>query len=331
MSEVMSTYEARAWSAMRDAERKRRESATTRAGEKLDEFTHGVEKRVRKSQIASAVLDLADETIVKGFEGAALAVLLPSIQTVSFDKRVARLGSKHAGIAGDRLFVDLDLAQIDKGRPTVRVPLLGAAESLGASVLITYAQLNKDMDPDKKVKLVLGAVTADVAASLAFIGRALAEVAVHYGYDPTLPEEELFLLGVLNYNMASSTVSKTAALASLSRLSGQITRKATWEQLNREPLVRLINRVFAALGFRLTKERLANVVPVAGGVVTAGLGFRTLRWAIEDATRLYRARYLAEKYGLSWEEWVAGDPIGDVEPTVLAIDQLLDEAAPDGP
>ena len=168
--------------------------------------------------------------------------------------------------------------------------------------------------------------------SLALLGRAVAEAAVHYGYDPRDPEEELFLMGVLNYSMASSSASKTAALASLSRLTQQMMRRATWSQLGRDPLVRVIQRIFKLLGLRLVRTRLANVVPIAGALVAAGLSFAMLQSAIEDATRLYRARYLAEKHGLSWEEWItkptsaadATEPAPQADATVVEVDALLD-------
>jgi hypothetical protein len=54
----------------------------------------------------------------------------------------------------------------------------------------------------------------------------------------------------------------------------------------------------------LTHDRLAQLVPVVGGVVSAGLSYDMLGRALKDATRIYRVRYLAEKYGLSFDDWV---------------------------
>nr|WP_305783739.1 EcsC family protein [Actinoplanes lichenis] len=174
-------------------------------------------------------------------------------------------------------------------------------------------------------------MAGDAVASLALLGRAVSEVAVHYGYDPRRPEEELFLMGVLNYSMASSSTSKTAALASLSRPTQQMMRRATWGKLGKEPLVAVIAQIFKLLGLRLTKARLAQVVPIAGSIVAAGLSFNMLSSAIEDATRLYRARYLSEKHNLSWEEWInkpaaspASEPAPDTDTTAVEIDDLLD-------
>jgi hypothetical protein len=102
------------------------------------------------------------------------------------------------------------------------------AESAAASLAITGFKVGEKVGDGQPAEVILGAVVADVGATLAFLGRAVGEVAVHYGYDPREPEEELFLMGVLNYSMASTATSKTAALASLSRLTQSMMRRATW-------------------------------------------------------------------------------------------------------
>lgn len=43
---------------------------------------------------------------------------------------------------------------------------------------------------------------------------------------------------------------------------------------------------------------------MAGGILSAGLSYDMLDRALRDATRVYRVRYLAEKHGLSFDEWV---------------------------
>ncbi len=73
-------------------------------------------------------------------------------------------------------------------------------------------------------------------------------------------------------------------------------------------------------------------MPIAGGILAAGLSFNMLYSAIDDATRLYRARCLAEKYGLSLEEWITEpmvadtvEPEPDLDTTAVEIGGLLDE------
>jgi hypothetical protein len=207
---------------------------------------------------------------------------------------------------------------------------VGVLESAVASLTITGVTVSTSVSGGATAGVTVLAVASDAVASLALLGRAVAEVAVHYGYDPREPEEELFLMGVLNYSMASGPASKTSALAGLARLSQQMMRHATWEKLGKDPLVRVIQRIFETLGLRLTHRRLANVVPIAGGVLSAGLSYQTLGSAIDDATRVYRARYLADKHGLSWDEWLQQPHPFDeadlvAEATALEIAEVLDE------
>lgn len=338
MREGMSDYEARAWSTLLENERKRRDSLRTRAAGKVALATKHAGRQIRKIPGGEKVAELGDETVVKALDGGFKAVFLPAVRSTSLEKRVEKLHRKHQDVGAESLFESLDLKDIDAGRPTLTIPFIGVIESGIASVAVTGAAVSTTVTGGTSAGVAVAAVASDVVLSLALVGRAVAEVAVHYGYDPREPEEELFLMGVLNYSMASSSTSKTAALASLSRLTQQMMRRATWNELGKEPLVQIIQQIFKLLGLRLVKKRLASVVPVAGIVIAAGLSFNMLHSAVEDATRLYRARYLAEKYGLSWAEWTvkptpvvdAAEPDPGVDATAVEIDGLLDEVVVGG-
>ncbi|MGA4995976.1 EcsC family protein [Nonomuraea bangladeshensis] len=321
----MSDYETRAWSTLLDTERKRRNSTlvTKRAG-----------GQVREIHSTLKVMNLGDETIVKALEGGLIATFLPAMRSASLEKRVERLRHKHQDLSAESPFKSLDLKDLDKGRPTVTIPFIGMLQASVASVVVTGASVSTTVSGGMTAKVAVIAVASDVVISLALLSRAVAEVAVHYGYDPREPEEELVLMEVLNYSgVASLLMSKTAALVGLSRLTQMMMRRATWKQLGKEPLVRVVLQIFKLLEHKLTKAQLANVVPIAGVILTAGLSFNMLYSAIDDATRLYRARYLAEKHGLSWEEWLT-EPMSAAEAaeagpvadgTAVEIDGLLDE------
>ncbi|MEV4459225.1 EcsC family protein [Microbispora sp. NPDC049633] len=329
----MSDYEARAWSTLLDNERKRRNSLRARAAGKVALVTKRAGTQIRKVPGAVKVMEFGDETIVKALEGGFKAVFLPAVRSASLDKRVEKLRRKHQDLGAESPFKSLDLKDLDKGRPTLTIPFIGVVQSGVASVVVTGAAVGTTVSGGTTAGVAVVAVASDAVISMALLGRAVAEVAVHYGYDPREPGEELFLMGVLNYSMASSSTSKTAALASLSRLTQMMMRRATWNQLGKEPLVQVILQIFKLLGLRLTKARLANVVPVAGGILAAGLSFNMLYSAVDDATRLYRARYLADKHGLSWEDWIteptreadAAEPEPGADATAFGIDSLIDE------
>ena len=176
---------------------------------------------------------------------------------------------------------------------------------------------------------VVAAVAADAVASLAMMGRSVGSVAVRYGYDVRLPDEELFAMGVLSFGMAGTLKAKHTALAALSRLTQQMMRRTTWKQLNEQVLVRVIGRVYQVLGLRLTQRKLAQIVPFAGVGINAALSANMTRHVYQRAEDIYRIRFLSEKYGLDPQAWlqdathVYDDPESGTEPPDVA--EILDE------
>lgn len=323
MVETMSEYEARAWERLVTDERKRNNSLRARVTEKTAEaissVVAGAGDAVRKVPGGGKVVDGVDVALKVALEGAAKAIFIPAIASVSIDRRTNRLKKRHPGLTDGSPFRQLDLQALDKGRPRQLVPLAGAATSAGASVAITGAQVSATVSGGTTAAVAVGAIAGDVAASLALLGRAAAEVAVHYGFDPDEPDEEIFLMGVLSYSSATSLDGKVVALSALSRLSQRMMRQATWAELEKEVIVKVIQAVFTKMGFNLTHRRLAQVVPVVGGVLSAGLSYDMLSRVQRDATRIYRARYLSEKHGLSFDDWVKRATVDDeVDPDIPA-------------
>ena len=198
-----------------------------------------------------------------------------------------------------------------------------AAASAGASLAITGAEVSATVSGGATAGVVVLAIAGDIGVSLGLLGRSIAEVAVHYGFDTNEPGEDLYLMGVLSYSTAASLEGKTVALAALSRLTQQMMRNATWNQLSKDAMVRVIQSVFTKIGIKLTHKRLAQIVPVLGGLISAGLSYDMQHRALQDATRIYRARYLAEKHGLSFDEWIDGAKVADA--TEFNADEPTDE------
>lgn len=343
MTAKMTSYERHAWEKLIADEQSRRSSWRSRGGDKVSELVSAAGDAMKKIPGADRVSDAIDDSVRAAFNGAAKAIFMPAISSVSMERRVRGLCKQYPDLGDRSPFKALDLQALDKGRPRQLLPFIGMVESAGASLAITGLEVSTTVSGGASAGAVILAIAGDVSASLALLGRALAEVAVHYGYDPNEPEEEIFLMGVLSYSTAASLEGKTAALAALSRLSQRMMRRAVWNELQRDVLVKVIQRVFAAVGLKLTQKRLAQVVPVAGGILSAGLSYDMLDRALRDATRVYRVRYLSEKHGLSFYEWVErataneassysspsasdGEPI-DVE---LILQDAIEEEVPAG-
>jgi hypothetical protein len=145
--------------------------------------------------------------------------------------------------------------------------------------------------------LVIGAMAADAAAVLLASQRAVAHVAAYYGYDVSRDEEQLFALGVLGLGTAPD-LGKAAAYVELNKIVQGLARQHTWNQLRESVITRVIEKVYARLGVRLTQRKLGQAVPVVGVVIGAGLNARMLSRVIDDAEHAYRKRHLQEKYGI---------------------------------
>lgn len=59
-------------------------------------------------------------------------------------------------------------------------------------------------------------------------------------------------------------------MAQLVRISQDVARKHTWKQIEQHAFVAVIQQIAKAMGIRLTKAKLAQVIPVAGAVVGGG-------------------------------------------------------------
>jgi hypothetical protein len=323
MTTSMTSYEQQAWAKLIADERSRRDSWRARAADKMSGLVSDAGNAVKRIPGAERVSEVLDDSITVALNGAAKAVFMPAISSVSIERRIRGLRKRHPEIGDASPFEVLDLRALDRGRPKQLLPLIGMIESAGASLAITGLEVSTTVTGGASAGAVVLAIIGDVTASLALLGRAVAEVAVHYGYDPNEPEEEIFLMGVLSYSTAASLEGKAAALSALSRLSQQMMRRAVWVELEKDVLVKVIQQVFGRIGITLTHKRLAQVVPVAGGLVSAGLSYDMLDRALRDATRVYRVRYLADKYGLSFDDWVERTMANDAESS--GFDETIDE------
>lgn len=338
MFKGMSPYEKKAWEKLVASERSRRSNLSTRTADRVNDViasaTSVAENAVKKIPGGVVITETIDKAIMSALNGASQAIFAPALASVSVKKRALKLTKRHPALGGASPFMFLDLEELDKGRPRQVIPLTNAVTSAGASLVITGAEVSATVSGGASAGVIALAIAGDIALSLGLLGRSIAEVAAHYGYDPREPEEEIFLMNVLSYSTAFSMEAKTTALMNLSKLTQQMMRKTTWKELNNDVLVRVIQSIFTKLGINLTHKRLAQLVPIVGGVISAGLSYDMQNRALRDAVRVYRARYLSEKYDLAFDDWILQattdarlDPTLDQEPDSKFIDIEAEVAA----
>lgn len=159
----------------------------------------------------------------------------------------------------------------------------------------------------------LAVIPTDVATLLTLNLRAVGEYATYCGFDVSLPQERLFALNVLALGSSSSDSTKQAALAQLVRIARDVALKRSWQNLEGHAAVQAFKRIAQALSIRLTKGKLAQVIPVAGAVIGGGFNAYYTDKVCKAAFYLYRERFLAEKYGADQIEMTV-EPATDLEP-----------------
>lgn len=143
----------------------------------------------------------------------------------------------------------------------------------------------------------LPGIPADIISLIALNQRAIAEYATYFGFDINSQQERLFALNVLALASSPKDVAKQVAMAQLVRIAQDAAKIKTWKNLEQKAFVKVIRIIARSLGVRLTKAKLAQIVPVAGAVVGAGFNAYYTNKVCDAAFFLYRERFLAEKYG----------------------------------
>ena len=320
----MSTYDRTAWDAclkaVYDSRAQRLVPSRVRelTGKASKAITAGYEKMPGREQ--------ADWVMEKAFDGGMALTFRPALRTVRPEAVVRRVSKRHPSVKDLSDLRGLSLEECDELRRSGLGWTVGsAAEGAATSLMVTGAEVSATVSGGVTAGVAVGAIAADVTATMAVMGRSIGLVASTYGYDVCQPEEELFALGVLSLASAGSLGGKAAALASLSKLAQEMMRQAAWKQLNKHVLVNVIQRVYAALGFKLTKAKLAQAVPVAGAVINGAVNAGLTHQAFRRAEAVYRLRFLSEKYDIDPAEWRRDAPVGsDDAEDIVQIDEELE-------
>jgi len=203
-------------------------------------------------------------------DGAAWTVR-PKACFKDFDSNVSKLADIH----------DLDLEDVDKaiGFLAAKYKSLALAEGAGTGAAGAPG------------------IPADIVALLGLNLRAIAEYATYCGFDVRSQQERLFALNVLGLASAPTDAAKTVAMAQLVKIAKEVAVKKTWKQLEEHLFVQIVQRIAKALSIRLTKAKLAQIVPAAGAAIGGGFNVYFTAKVCDAAYFLYRERFLAGKYG----------------------------------
>lgn len=327
----MSDYERRAWQALvGEADKQYSQS------HRFDDWAQTVKDRakdavskvrgtVERVPLADAALDAADTTLTKAMEGLHAVLVDRGLGSVKPADVFGAFTAEGVAVRCYDELRQLDLRICDRSVPHRKDRYIALAVTQGAasSLAVSGAVVSTAVTGGTTAAVAVSAIVADVTALMVGMGRIVALVAAHYGYDVREPTEESFAAGVIAYASASGATETAAALASLSRLTQQMASPDTWGQLEQPQLTNAAQRMFASLGFKLARRKVGQVVPVVGAVINGGLNARLAAKTFDRAQQAYRLRFLTEKYGLDAGCW-APRTAGTAPAGVPLIDQLID-------
>ena len=171
------------------------------------------------------------------------------------------------------------------------------------------------------IGVVLATMVLDSAVGVLVADRAVARVAAYHGYDVADPGERLFALGVLTLGLADDS-RRAVAYRELTGVARGLARRQAWA-LSADHAATVARTVSTSLALRLTQDRLVELVPVLGTVLTVRRTVRGATRVVDDAEHLYAERLLRERYDLPLDD---ADP-GEQGEIAAAVDHELVTAA----
>ncbi|MGR3571231.1 EcsC family protein [Brevirhabdus sp.] len=138
-------------------------------------------------------------------------------------------------------------------------------------------------------------LTLDIPATLTMAARNVRATGIAYGFDGDDERERAFRLMILELAAVRGLEARSDALGRVNalarRLSDPVARAAV-AQAGDWVLETLIERVGRQLGISLLRRKAAQIVPIAGGVVAAGINASFQTDVSRAARYAYRQRWL---------------------------------------
>ncbi len=252
-------------------------------GKAMDRFNqglHGVANLVRKVPGVDWTID----NVVSGLLRLTNEIIQDSVRLEAIYKEYRAAG--HAVHGPDDIRA-LDLEAVDKVLAGLDTKYRAVTTAHGAAAGLAG----------------LAGILPDVLGLVALNLRAAGEYATYCGYDVMQPSERLYALQILHVVSLPPDTKREAALVPVSSVSHSIAQQQTVQTIEQAALSGSIRGIAKALGTRLTKVKLAQLLPMAGAFVGGGFnGYYTTR-VCNAAFHLYRDRLHIEKYG--------GEVLGD--------------------
>lgn len=339
-----SDYDRRAWD---DAERARERDVNRKVRRVIPQAVRepiargGREVAARAKDLPGA--DVAGAVVREVLESAMEALSMTAGATLPTGRVLTAYADAGYQLGGIADIQRLRLEQIDQVRPGeqsryARYVGSGVTSGAVAGLTITSGEVvaASGIGAAPGSVAVLSAMAGDAIFTTSAATRAILESALFHGFDITRPEEKIRGMSVLNAATATGAVGKQGAYRQLDQLVNLLIRHGTtWAQLDRNVVALIIKKALSQQAERVTKAKLASVVPLAGIALGAAFNARLLHRAIRVADYSYRRWLLIEQYGITVADdtdSVAGDiPFIELPPDAVQDFDGEDDADAEAP
>ncbi|MEN6411917.1 MAG: EcsC family protein [Veillonellales bacterium] len=144
-------------------------------------------------------------------------------------------------------------------------------------------------------------IAADIPLLFGIALRAIGEYATYYGFDINRQEERQYILDILMLVSSPTQAAKQQTMVELTKIASAVAKKKTWKEIEKIGLATTLKKIGEQLGFRMTKAKLGQIVPIFGAVVGAGYNTYFIKCVCDASYFLYRERFLARTYDFEIE------------------------------
>lgn len=139
--------------------------------------------------------------------------------------------------------------------------------------------------------LASATLVGDVASLVTSNLRAIGEVALVYGFNPTGPAEQLRALAIMNSSLPGGD-DDDHVVEELSAIADGTASPATLAQLQRDLGSSLAEELTERLSSGLVRRKLGQLIPVAGAGIGGAMNYRFTTRVVDAATSAYRAEFV---------------------------------------
>ena len=269
-----STYEREALAAIK-AWRQPSDSWLRRQSIGFQESLNGITDQVRKVPGVDWTID----NVVTGLLNVTNEITQDLVWQTAIFQVFRDAGHENVHTADDIAWLDLEIIDVLQEGTAGKYKSLAAVEGV-ATGMAGWA-----------------GILPDIIALIALCLRAAGEYATYYGFDIAEPSERLYALHILD---AAAKPRERIALSipeMLHETPNKVARKKTLRTVERVALGGTVSAVAKSIALRITRNKLAQVLPIAGAVVAGSFNSIYTGTVCDVAYHLYRERFLYLKYG----------------------------------